>query len=156
MGIIEKPVDTDTVQLDVLCEDQLVLAINSPQHTSAPSTRDFTPKGLRPDVSSQIPTDALWLVREPGSGVRYFTDMFFKASEITPSRMMELDSNEKIRAVLASGVGCTVLSRDCVPDGTLWMDLGDSFIRHFYAVTPKTGLNPDQRIIAQEIISILR
>ncbi|MCH4159862.1 LysR family transcriptional regulator [Bifidobacterium sp.] len=158
MGIIEKPVDTETVQLDVLCEDQLVLAVNAPQDHELSAEQHETQHNmvLTPDNSSSIPSDALWLLREPGSGVRYFTDMFFRTFGLSPSRVVELDSNEKICSVLASGIGCTVLSSQSAPNGVPIFNLGDSFVRHFFAVTPKTGLNPDQRIIAQKIIEILR
>ncbi|MDN6683262.1 MAG: LysR family transcriptional regulator [Bifidobacterium crudilactis] len=164
MGIIEKPVDTDMVRLDVLGEDKLVLAFNTSAETAASAAsasqasvshhhgNSSTSRNVFPDISS----DTLWLLRESGSGVRYFTDMFFRTFDISPTHMVELDSNEKIRSVLASGVGCTVLSENCGPPNGRTFDPGEDFIRHFYAVTPNTGLNPDQHIIAEHVMELLR
>lgn len=164
MGIVEKPMSTDVLRLDVLREDRLVLAGDYRQHrgmgehghparsgAGASSTTSSAFPG-----EGEVSPDALWLVREAGSGVRYFTDLFFRTVGLSPSRVVELDSNEKIRSVLASGVGCTILSQDSVPEGIATVDLGDSFIRHFYALTPKTGLNPDQRMLVEKIIALLR
>lgn len=140
MGIIEKPVTTDLVNLQVLCQDQLVVAGNASSH-------------LESDASTL--RDEIWLVREAGSGVRYFTDLFFQSSSVTPSHVIELDSNEKIRTALAAGVGSTLMSRSSVPAGVPTVTLGAPFIRNFYAVTPKTGLNPVQDDIASHICALL-
>ncbi|MFT8704133.1 LysR family transcriptional regulator [Bifidobacterium aquikefiricola] len=172
MGIIEKPVTTDLVNLNVLCEDQLVLAgdissVSQTEHgdVNAKNVLNTTESlqqqrraslGMETLDSSDSEKSDIWLVREPGSGVRYFTDLFLQSAGISPRNIVELDSNEKIRAVLSAGIGCTVMSQNSVPAGVAVRRLGAPFIRNFYAVTPKSGLNPAQHDIADSIISILQ
>lgn len=117
MGVVEKPIVNDAVQRVPLCEDRLVLA------------------GDPRDV---------WLVREHGSGVRYYTDLYLKTLPAVPDRMMEVGSNAAIVAALARGFGCSVISSSAVPDGVRTRELGPEFVRHFYALTPRTGLTRGQ------------
>lgn len=146
MGIIEKPVTTDLVDLKVLRQDQLVLA----------GQTHGTQTGMRrsDDPDGDADRNEVWLLREAGSGVRYFTDLYFQSTGISPRNVIELDSNEKIRAVLSTGIGCTLMSKDSVPAGVPIRRLGPPFIRNFYAVTPKSGLNPAQSKLANAIASL--
>lgn len=135
MGIVEKPVETDSARLSTLCEDHLVLA------------------GKRDGRQGR---DSVWLVREAGSGVRYYTDLFFRTSNIRPSTIIELDSNEKICAVLSRGIGCSVISRASAPAGIPIVELGGEFTRHYFAMTPKTGLSLRQSSLARNITELLQ
>lgn len=54
LGVVEKPIVNDSVDRVTLCEDRLVLA-GEP--------------------------DGVWMVREHGSGVRYYTDLYFKTMQ---------------------------------------------------------------------------
>lgn len=135
MGIVEKTINTDLVHTTALCEDRLVLA--------GAGNREHLDR-------------AVWLVREAGSGVRYYTDLFFRISDLQPSTVVELDSNEKILAVLAKGIGCSVISQNSVPAGVTTIPLGSEFIRYFYAMTPKSGLTINQRKLADTITHILQ
>ncbi|MCI1831878.1 MAG: LysR family transcriptional regulator [Bifidobacterium sp.] len=135
MGIVEKTIDTDSVDLTALREDRLTLA------------------GC---LDLEYARDTVWLVREPGSGVRYYTDLFLRISGLHPRATIELDSNEKICAVLAEGIGCSVISQDSVPPGVPTSGLGSEFVRHFYALTPKTGLNSTQKLLSRTIMGLLR
>lgn len=128
LGIIEKPVGTDAVSLRMLGEDHLVLA-----------GRDAGDR-------------TLWLVREPGSGVRYYTDLYQRTIATSRPATVELDSNDKICALLAHGIGRSIVSRDIVPPGVPVRSLPNAFTRHFYAVTAQTGLDPDQRGLCDAII----
>lgn len=78
LGVVEKPIVNDSVDRVTLCEDRLVLA-GEP--------------------------DGVWMVREHGSGVRYYTDLYFKTMQGLPPRTMEVSSNAAIAAALSSALG---------------------------------------------------
>ena len=76
LGVVEKPIVNDSVDRVTLREDRLVLAGD--------------PHGV-------------WMVREHGPGVRYYTDLYFKTVGSMPSRMIEVANNAAIGAALAAG-----------------------------------------------------
>lgn len=129
LGVVEKPIISESVERVTLCEDELVLAGD--------------PSGV-------------WLVRELGSGVRYYTELYFKAESIVPTHAIEVASNASIVAALAAGVGCSIVSRAACPGGVPVHDLGPEFVRRFYALIPRSGLTRDQRALADGIITALR
>lgn len=129
LGVVEKPIISESVERVTLCEDELVLAGD--------------PSGV-------------WLVRERGSGVRYYTELFFKTEGIVPAHAIEVASNASIVAAVAAGVGCSIVSRAACPDGVPMRDLGPEFVRRFYALIPRSGLTRDQRALADGIIAALR
>lgn len=129
LGVVEKPIINESVERVTLCEDELVLAGD--------------PSGV-------------WLVRERGSGVRYYTELYFKAEGIVPTHAIEVASNASIVAALAAGVGCSIVSRAACPGGVAVHDLGPEFVRRFYALIPRSGLTRDQRALADAVITALR
>lgn len=129
LGVVEKPIISESVERVTLCEDELVLAGD--------------PSGI-------------WLVRERGSGVRYYTELFFKTEGIVPAHAIEVASNASIVAAVAAGVGCSIVSRAACPSGVPVHDLGPEFVRRFYALIPRSGLTRDQRALADGIITALR
>ena len=129
LGVVEKPIINESVERVTLCEDELVLAGD--------------PSGV-------------WLVRERGSGVRYYTELYFKTEGIVPAHAIEVASNASIAAALAAGVGCSIVSRAACPGGVAVHDLGPEFVRRFYALIPRSGLTRDQRALADAVITALR
>ena len=129
LGVVEKPIINESVERVTLCEDELVLAGD--------------PSGV-------------WLVREHGSGVRYYTELYFKTEGIVPTHAIEVASNASIVAALAAGVGCSIVSRAACPGGVAVHDLGPEFVRRFYALIPRSGLTRDQRALADAVITALR
>ena len=129
LGVVEKPIISESVERVTLCEDELVLAGD--------------PCGV-------------WLVRERGSGVRYYTELYFKTEGIVPAHAIEVASNASIVAALAAGVGCSIVSRAACPGAVPVRDLGPEFVRRFYALIPRSGLTRDQRALADAIITALR
>lgn len=129
LGVVEKPIVNDSVDRVTLREDRLVLAGD--------------PHGV-------------WMVREHGSGVRYYTDLYFKTVGSMPSRMIEVANNAAIGAALAAGFGCSTVSAAAVPAGVPTRELGDEFVRRFYALVPRSGLTPGQRELAGRVIAALR
>lgn len=129
LGVVEKPIVNDSVDRVTLREDRLVLA--------------GEPHGV-------------WMVREHGSGVRYYTDLYFKTVGSMPSRRIEVANNAAIGAALAAGFGCSLVSAAAVPAGVPTRELGDEFVRRFYALVPRSGLTPGQRELAGRVIAALR
>ena len=128
--VVEKPIVNDSVDRVTLCEGRLVLA-GEP--------------------------DGVWMVREHGSGVWYYTDLYFKTAQVVPARTMEVSSNAAIVAALSAGFGQSLISEAAVPAGVpVQRELGDEFVRRFYALVPRSGLTHDQRELAETIIAALR
>ena len=73
-----------------------------------------------------------------------------------PSRMIEGANNAAIGAALAAGFGCSLVSAAAVPAGVPTRELGDEFVRRFYALVPRSGLTPGQRELAGRVIAALR
>lgn len=59
------------------------------------------------------PTDATWLLREPGSGIRATTLSLLDAMDTTPPQMT-LGSHGAVVAATAAGLGVTLVSRQAV------------------------------------------
>ncbi|MEE8684935.1 MAG: LysR family transcriptional regulator [Bifidobacterium mongoliense] len=129
LGIIEKPIMNESVKQIALCEDRLVVAGND---------------------------GGVWLVRERGSGVRYYTDLYFKSTEFSPEHVVEVASNAAIIAALASGFGRSLISAEAVPDGVPTHELGAEFTRRFYAVVPRSGLSGKQQRLTGEMVMALQ
>ncbi|EJN92028.1 transcriptional regulator [Oenococcus oeni S23] len=111
LGLIEKPSTNDAVKRYELMNDQLVLA---------------------GDQKSSI-----WLIRENGSGVYHYTQQYLKENGIIPEQTIRIKSNEIIVATLANGIGKSIVSKKTLITGTPFKELGDSFNRSFYLLTPQ-------------------
>ena len=72
-------------------------------------------------------------------------------------KAMEVSSNAAIVAALSAGFGQSLISEAAVPAGVpVQRELGDEFVRRFYALVPRSGLTHDQRELAETIIAALR
>ena len=102
IGFVEGGVDDPSLRSVVVAQDQLVLVV-------AP---DY-PWGLGgvPDPAALLETD--WVSREPGSGTRSEFEAALDAFGLEPGRLrivMELPSNEAMRAAVEAGMGAAVMS----------------------------------------------
>ena len=123
-GLVEKPLVTDNLNRLAFGHDELVHA------------GDFT--------------SPLWLLREPNSGVRHYTNAFLKARNIQPDQVMVIHSNQLIADMLAQGVGQTVISRHMVGATVPTETLSANYRRQFYLLTKTTAaknLAPVQTLI---------
>ncbi|MGL2324616.1 LysR family transcriptional regulator [Oenococcus oeni] len=111
LGLIEKPSTNDAVKRYELMNDQLVLAGNQ--------------------------KSSIWLIRENGSGVYHYTQQYLKENGIIPEQTIRIKSNEIIVATLAKGIGKSIVSKKTLITGTPFKELGDSFNRSFYLLTPQ-------------------
>ena len=134
MGLIESPAHLANVQIETVCEDELVL-ICAPRHRLA-GAKSATPQEIlgEPFVS-----------REAGSGTREFTDQYLRGCKVSPDDLnivMELGSPEAIKGVVETGVGVAIISRTRVAKerklGLLVsVPLEPRLIRSFSLVYPK-------------------
>ena len=134
MGIVEKPVSAEEIIRAALCDDRLVLAGEHAHDPENPAT--------------------VWLLREHGSGVCYYTDLFFSQRAIQPAHRVEIVGNASICACLAAGVGTSLVSQGVVPAGVPTAELGMDFSRRFSGVTPRSGLTGAQRGMCKVIASL--
>ncbi|MCI1985186.1 MAG: LysR family transcriptional regulator [Lactobacillus sp.] len=105
LGFIEKPLAGRGLTRTPLMTDQLVLA------------------------GQQGP----WLVREPESGVAYYTHRYLAEQNIqTPQ--VEIASNAVIVALLHKGFGRSIISQRA-STGLANTSLGQQYLRHFYLLT---------------------
>lgn len=104
LGIVEKPLSAQNIQRHTLMDDQLVLAGN---WKAGP-----------------------WLVREPSSGVYYYTKRYLEEEDIQIPKM-EIQNNEIIIELLRQGFGCSIVS-SLAAKGMEHIELDESFKRNFF------------------------
>ncbi|GAX00953.1 LysR family transcriptional regulator [Secundilactobacillus silagei] len=107
-GIIEKPIVADYILQTELPGDQLVLAGH--------------------------PNEKLWLLREPGSGVRHYTEAYLHEQGIVPQQTLVVDSNQSIIGLLTHGIGKTLMSEGILPKKVIRQSIGEQYHRHFYLI----------------------
>ncbi|WP_252893762.1 LysR substrate-binding domain-containing protein [Lentilactobacillus senioris] len=112
VGLIEKSMltDTDLVVRRELATDQLV-RIGEPTGT--------------------------WLIREPGSGIEHYTELFFNEYDIKPEHTIMLNRNDLIMELVASGVGETIISKSVLPSDYPYTELNPHFKRSLYFLNSK-------------------
>ncbi|CAH0418385.1 LysR family transcriptional regulator [Periweissella ghanensis] len=116
MGLIEKPIVNNNVASHIMMHDQLVLA---------------------GDLGNN-----LWLVREAGSGVYHFTQQYFKANHLRPEKQVTIANNDIIVALLAAGIGKSIVSINALPKNIPYQELDETFNRNFYLLTSRDRKHP--------------
>jgi len=111
-GLVEKPLVTDHLDRLAFGQDELVHA-------------------------GQL-TSPLWLLREPNSGVRHYTNAYLKAQNIQPTQTMIIHSNQLIADLLAQGIGQTIISKHVLAPNVPTENLGPNYQRQFFMLTPTT------------------
>lgn len=110
IGLIEGPSHEPALQIHPWLRDELVL-VASPTHATV-RTSQSTRKPLSIDALRQ----AVWLVREEGSGTREASDAAVLPHLGGFQRSIELGSSEAIRSAAALGLGIACLSRFVIDD----------------------------------------
>ncbi|WP_122646109.1 LysR family transcriptional regulator [Enterococcus mediterraneensis] len=106
IGFIEKPLSAANITRISLVEDQMVLAGD-------------TEKGP-------------WLVREPSSGVYYYTKRFLEEQNISEN-VMEIQNNEIIVELLRKGFGCSIISERTASE-IPYKRLNEAYRRQFFLI----------------------
>ncbi|WP_125590235.1 LysR family transcriptional regulator [Companilactobacillus jidongensis] len=101
-GFIEKPLAASNIKRTSLCDDQLVLVDNGNP----------------------------WLVREPASGVYYYTKQYLAENNITEPKM-EVKNNEMIVRLLNQNFGTSIISKRAA-EGLNYKTLNYKYERKFY------------------------
>ncbi|KRK86444.1 LysR family transcriptional regulator [Lentilactobacillus sunkii] len=105
IGLIEKPLVTESISRISIGKDQLVKA------------------GV---------DNGNWITREPGSGIGYYTEQYFREADIQPDKLIHVNNSGLIRRMVAQGVGQALLSDKDLPTGVPVESLGEHFSRDFY------------------------
>ncbi|MBR0681711.1 LysR family transcriptional regulator [Roseomonas eburnea] len=103
LGFIEGAVEDDGLVATTVAHDQLVLVV-APDHPWV-----AVPGLTLPDAART----GEWVLREPGSGTRSAFEAALAAAGVPPGRLrtvLELPSNEAVRAAVEAGMGATVIS----------------------------------------------
>lgn len=102
LGFIEGPVTEAALQMREIARDNLVLLV-PPDHRWA--------ERIDPDIAALEAAE--WVMREPGSGTRQVLEDALQSMGVDVSRLnvvLDLPTNEAVRAAVESGMGVTVLS----------------------------------------------
>jgi DNA-binding transcriptional LysR family regulator len=134
IGLIESPSYLPSLEIQVCCDDELVV-ICAPDHALA---RHSTVRAR--DIAS-VPI----VRREPGSGTREFTDNYLRECGVRPDDLdlvMELGSPEAMKGVVETGIAVAIVSRATIAKelklGTLVaIPLAPRLIRTLSLVHPK-------------------
>ncbi len=134
LGLIESPSHVPGVQIEVCCDDELVM-ICAPSHRF----------GAFDSVSAAQVAAEPYVSRESGSGTREFADNYFRQCGVAPEDInvvMELGGPESIKGVVETGIAVSIVSRATVVKelklGTLVaVPLAPRLIRTLTLVTPK-------------------
>jgi DNA-binding transcriptional LysR family regulator len=106
LGFVEGLVDDETLSTVTVARDQLELVVG-PDHEWAVIDRI--------DYADLLQSE--WVMREPGSGTRSEFEAALENSGISPENLkvvLELPSNEAVRAAVEAGMGAAVLSASVV------------------------------------------
>lgn len=106
LGFVEGAIEKEKLLSTRVALDQMVLIV-SPEHPWA--------RGKTPSAAALLESE--WVLREPGSGTRSVFEQALKRFGVPPERLrvvMELPSNEAVRAAVEAGLGATALSASVV------------------------------------------
>lgn len=112
LGFVEGAVDDPALQADVVAFDQLVLVVGAGH-----------PWAGRDAVSFEEFGNTDWVLREPGSGTRSVFEAELRRAERRAGGaealpvVLELPSNEAVRAAVEAGAGATVISASVAAPG---------------------------------------
>ncbi|MCL6454296.1 MAG: LysR family transcriptional regulator [Alicyclobacillus sp.] len=110
IGVIEgHAVDKTGVVVEPLAEDDVIVVAASRHPLSGQSS-----------VSVDELSEETWIIREPGSGTREFTERLFTHCGIRPQQTVVYSSTQVIKESVEAGLGLTVLSRWAVHKELQW------------------------------------
>jgi DNA-binding transcriptional LysR family regulator len=106
LGFVEGEVDDPLLESRIVARDQLVVVVGPDHHWAQADTLadPFSPARL---------VESDWVLREAGSGTRAVFEAALKGFGIAPAGLrvvLELPSNESVRAAVEAGMGATAIS----------------------------------------------
>lgn len=112
IGLIEGPCHQSTLQVRPWLQDELVVVAG----LSHPWVNAMQPSGGTARISLAVLREAVWLLREPGSGTREATDQWLLPHLRSHRRCIEIGSSEAIKHAAAQGLGVACVSYWVVKD----------------------------------------
>jgi DNA-binding transcriptional LysR family regulator len=100
VGLVEGPIDEGVVVAEKWRTDVMKLIV-SEHHDFASAKEPLDPQLLAGEVL---------ILREPGSGSREIVTQALAASNIEPSRLLEIGSTAAIKQAVAAGIGVSIIS----------------------------------------------
>lgn len=103
LGLVEGPGERGGLRAEAFYDDEIV-CVAAPGHPLA-QRRTVTPAALR---------EASFVLREPGSGTRDVVERALRKAGVAPAKLaviLETDSSETIKGLVATGVAVAFLSR---------------------------------------------
>lgn len=110
LGLIEGEIDDPVLRVDAVAEDELVVVV-APAHPWA--KREWG----RGEPGFAAMTEARWILREKGSGTREVFEQALRRAGVDADAldvMLELPSNDAVRAAVEAGGGASAISRRVV------------------------------------------
>lgn len=126
VGLIEKPLVTESISRISIGKDQLIKA------------------GI---------DNGNWITREPGSGIGYYTEQYFREADIQPDKLIHVNNSGLIRRMVAQGVGQALLSDKDLPTGVPVESLGEHFSRDFYLLVREENSKDE---MLNQVIQIIK
>lgn len=108
-GVIEKPMIDESTETFPLFRDELVLAGDLQKDT--------------------------FFIRETGSGVNHYTQLYLKEQKEVPKHLITMNNNEMILAHINAGLGASLISKRFLTPDIPYQTLGKKYQRLFYGVT---------------------
>lgn len=102
--------------------------------------RNFDRTQLMNDELVHAGSSGPWLLREPASGVYYYTRRYLEETGLTPD-VIQVDNNAVITELLRAGFGQSIISAR-IANGIPKAALGPRFNRQFYLMHASTDLAP--------------
>lgn len=99
LGFVGVAPNDSSIVADKLLEDRIVI-FATPNHPFA-SRRDIELKQL---------TDSPWIIREQGAATRELVERRFSKAKLKPSRVIEMNCPEGVKALVSAGVGISYMS----------------------------------------------
>ncbi|MEO6032343.1 MAG: LysR substrate-binding domain-containing protein, partial [Burkholderiaceae bacterium] len=115
VGLIEGPSHEPALLVSPWVRDELVV-VASPRSALARPVAGSGTASAGGRISLKALREAVWLIREPGSGTREATDQALLPHLHSYRRSIELGSSEAIKCAAAEGLGVACLSRWVVTD----------------------------------------
>ncbi|MDA8442952.1 MAG: LysR substrate-binding domain-containing protein [Peptococcaceae bacterium] len=100
VGVVEGQVDTSGLTCEEFMDDEMILIM--PQGHALAKIPKITVQDLQ---------DCVWIMREPGSGTRAFSNTLIKQLGLRVKRAYVFSSNEGVKEAVSNGLGIAVVSR---------------------------------------------
>ncbi len=100
IGLIEGDVDFPDITVNPFMQDELIIVV------PADASLSFSKTIPAPQLQNQI-----WILRESGSGTRFYQDQLLQELALTMKRSFVFSSSQAVKEAVIAGLGISLLSR---------------------------------------------